>query len=141
MNKAELQELMLGALHSGNLITPKHDPDQLHVTWPSVRSVLAQDLKDNLDGFIRSGQFSVTEYQNIAYPQTPQYWAIQPNPGYGFTVPGSGVSGYCTCPSTNFDSLVLISGAKTGLHLIAEDSQVIALRTGAGMLNYVGPLA
>jgi hypothetical protein len=47
---------------------------------------------------------------------------------------------YCAYPSTDFDTLVLISGSKTGLHLIAEDSKVIALRTGAGMLNYVGQL-
>lgn len=140
MTKQEFQGYLLGALHNGSLVTPKHDPDELHVTWSQARSVLSKELKDNMDGFIRSGQYSVSEFQNPAYPQTPQYWAITPATGCGYSVPGSGVSGYCAYPSSAFDRLVVISGQKTGIHMIAEDSQVIQFRSGAGTLNYVGEL-
>jgi hypothetical protein len=141
MTKAELQDILLTALHSGNLVIPKHDPDQLHVTWPDARSILAKNLTENMDGFIRSGEFSASAFQNPQHPQTPQYWTLSPSPGSAFSVPGSGVPAYSPYPSSNFDRLVVISGYKTGVHMFAENSQVIEVRSGAGTLNYIGELA
>lgn len=46
---------------TGNLLTAKHDPANLSITWNSYRTVLTQETADNLTGLLRSGEFRVYE--------------------------------------------------------------------------------
>jgi hypothetical protein len=140
MDKSEFQQHLLSAYQSGTLLTPKHDPDQLHITWDRPRSVLSFDLATNLETFLIEGEYSIVEYENPNYPASPKYWQIIPDPGSTFTVAGSGVPAYSALPSSRLDSLVAISGTRQGLHLFAEHSHTIQNRLSSGDLRLNGPL-
>ena len=141
MNYAEFQSSLLSAFDGGSLLTVKHDPNFLHVIWAKPRSVLSYDLAANLRGFLSSGQYSVVEYENPAYPATPKYWEIIPASGCSFSVPASGVNSFTPYPSVALDRLVVVSGMSQGLHLYGEDSSTIQGRLSSGKLSMMGVLS
>jgi hypothetical protein len=140
MNQSDFRQHLLSANSAGNLLTPKHDPDELHITWSKPRSVLSFELAQNLETFLIDGEYSVIEYENSQYPASPKYWEIIPHADSTFTVPGSGVPAFSAMPSTRLDRLVAVSGRSQGLHLFAEDSRTIQNRLSSGDLRLNGPL-
>lgn len=140
MNYSEFQHNLLSAYDAGSLLTAKHDPNSLHVVWSTPRSVLSFDLEANLRDFIKSGDYSVVEYENLSYPATPKYWEITPAPSSTFSVPASGVNSFTPHPSIALDRLVVVSGKNQGLHIYGENSTTIQARLSAGALTLTGPL-
>ena len=137
MDKAEFKNHLLSAYQSGQLVTAKHDPDLLHITWDKPRSVLSYELAHNLEDFILNGDFEVHEYENLKFPNSPKYWEITPAPDSTFTVPGSGVQPFHPYPSTVHDRLVVVSGNSQGLHMFAENSSTIQSNCSSGSLTFI----
>ena len=137
MDKEEFQSHMLSAYDNGQLLTIKHDPNLLNFTWNVPRSVLSQDLADNLREFILAGNYTVEEYDNSSHPNSPKYWVIAPDPASSFSIPASGVEPFDPYASTALDRLVAVSGVKQGLHLYGEDSAVIQRKASVGSLIYI----
>jgi hypothetical protein len=140
MNESDFRCHLLSANAAGTLLTPKHDPDKLGIIWSKPRSVLSSELAENLESFLKDGNYTVIEYENSGFPHSPMYWEIIPDPESTFTVPGSGVPAYSMEPSTALDRLVAVSGTFQGLHLYAEDSYNIQARVASGGLRLNGQL-
>ncbi len=131
----ELKNNLTQAATNGSLMTPKHDPNNLGTTvFNSCRTVLSYDLATNLNTFISSGKFTVSEYENKRLPNSPLYFEITPNPDSGFSVPASGVTANSVFASTAVDRLVAVSGQTQGWHLFGEDSSVIQRKLNNGDL-------
>ena len=122
------------AAKNGTLMTPRHDPGDLATTYSDYRSVLSFELAKNLEGFIASGQFKITEYQNSAYPASPIYLELQPSPNSSFSIPASGVPGNSPMATTALDRLIAVSGHNQGWHMFGESSAVIQHKAGIGDL-------
>ncbi len=125
MDFDELKRHLVEAVENGTLMTPKHDPNNLMTTFVKYRTVLTHELAPNLEAFIKSGQYSVNEFQNIHSPNTPFYFEITPDSESGFSIPASGVQAYSELGSSLVDRLVAVSGSKQGWHVFGEDSHII----------------
>lgn len=125
MNFEEFKNQLILSANNGTLLIPKHDPYNLDTMFSSYRTVLSHNLADNLSSFISSGNYSVVEYENLGYPNSPYYFEITPNKDSGFNIPASGVTAYSIIPSTAVDKIIAVSGVTKGMHLFGEDSSVI----------------
>ena len=140
MTKNDLQTHLQNADTNGTLMTPKHDPNNLSTTYSSFRTVLSYELANSLSGFISSGQFTATEYENTKYPHSPIYIEIAPQPGSTFSVPASGVAANSPMASTALDRIIAVSGTNQGWHIFGEDSQVVQRKLSQGDLKAKGNL-
>jgi hypothetical protein len=134
-NLEELKNSILQASQDGSLVTTKHDPYSLAVTYPGFRTVVSHEVADNMDDFIRTGDFTATIFDHLVYPNSPFYCVIKPNPGSLFTVPASGVTGNSVSASTVLDRLVIVSGNTNGLHIYGENNSVIEIKKATGELT------
>lgn len=139
MDKSDYQAAWLQAMSSGTLLTPKHDPASVGVVYVKYRTVLSNELADNLESFVQGGQFNVIEYANTNHPQSPLYVEIVPTDP-NFSVPGSGIPAYGSTPTSVCDRLIAVSGTQQGWHLHAESSAVIAGNVASGILTLGSPL-
>jgi hypothetical protein len=128
-----LKQLMLDADRNGTLIIDKHNPDKVSTIFTSFRTVVSQQVADNLVQFIIGEDYSIREYQNIDYPLSPLYYTITPNPGSSFVVPSSGVTG--NVPTAAFDTLVIVSGGTAGIHMYGNSSSDIQSKITNGKLT------
>lgn len=125
MDFEELKRHLEDAAENGSLMTPKHDPANLGTTFAQYRTVLTHELAPNLETFIKSGKYSVNEFENTNSPLTPLYFEIIPDTESGFSIPASGVTAYSVFGSSVVDRLVAVSGRTQGWHVFGEDSHVI----------------
>jgi len=132
--KQEMAKLFEQAAKDGTLLTTKHDPSALSATQPKPRTVVASDLAPKLPEFFASLDFEITHYENTSKPKTPDYWAIRPTTTT-FSIPASGVPAHSPTPASQCDHLIVVSGAKQGLHIFGESSAEIQRRLKIGELR------
>ncbi len=132
MNIVDFKNHLLTAAQNGTLLTPKHDPYNLSTTYNCFRTVLSHDLADNLEKFISSGNFTVRQFENIRYPNSPLYFEITPLANSGFSVPASGVTSNSIFATTTLDKIIAVSGQSQGWHLFGENSSVIQTKENNG---------
>ena len=90
MNKKEFVGLLKQALRNNELMTPKHDPNNLgEVTYSSYRSVLSYELANNLESFIDSEEYDVIEHENANPKHKKELFEIISRSSL-FSVPASG---------------------------------------------------
>jgi hypothetical protein len=136
----EFQNHLIQALSGGTLLIPKHDPNNLNVTWPKYRTVLSNKLADDLNNFIISGIYDVIEFDNKLSPNSPLYFVLTPKPESGFSISASGVPANSTIASSGIDKLIAVSGQHLGWHLFGEDESVINIKINNGDLISKGSL-
>jgi hypothetical protein len=134
MTKDKLANLLEQAAKSGALLTKKHNPDELSTTHPTPRTVIAAELAPKLPEFLASLDFEVTQYENTAYPKTPDFWEIRPTTTK-FLIPASGVPPHSATPTSQCDRLIVVSGSNKGLHIFGESHAEIERRLRAGELR------
>jgi len=140
MNKEELIKYLKEAANNNTLLTPKHDPNNLGITFPSYRSVLSHQASSSLQNFINSEEYKIHEYENTKSQQGKYYFKITPNNESHFSVPASGVTAHSSFASSVLDCLVVVSGSTQGWHIFGSDHKEIELRVSRGDLIDVGPL-
>jgi hypothetical protein len=138
MDRNQLITQWAQAAGTGNLLTAKHDPNNLSITWNGYRSVISHDLSASFEAFIKSGEYTINQFQDSKYPNGSGYYEVIPNTGSTFSVPGSGVPSGSVTPTQALDRLVLIYGPKQGWHAYAETSSIISGAVVSGRLSPVG---
>ena len=135
MNKNDYAQLWAQLAKDGELLTDKHDPNDLATPRSKPRSVIAAELAPVLPGFFQSGLFTLAHYENRQYPRTPDYFEITPTTPE-FSVPASGVPPFATTPASQCDRLIIVSGESQGWHIYGESSATIQQRLGCGDLFF-----
>jgi hypothetical protein len=135
MDKDELINKWSTAAETGSLLTAKHDPNNLNITWANYRSVLSYDLSASLEKFIKSGEYSINHYGDTRYPKGSGYFEVIPNTGSTFSIPGSGVPAGSVTPTEAFDRLVIVHGKDLGWHAYSETSSYISASVTSGRLT------
>lgn len=139
MDFSEFKKLLTEANDKGNLITSKHDPNQIDKTFRKIkRSVISHELTNNIEDFINSEQYSVEVYFNNNYPSTPYFFHIEPYPGVLNTVAASGITGNMV--TSTLDSLVVVSGVSQGIHMYGIDSYDVLQMEASGRLVYINQI-
>jgi len=126
------------AAATGSLLTAKHDPNNLSITWDSYRSVISNDLSSSLQIFIKSGDYKINQFHDSRYPKNSGYYELIPNSNSTFSIPGSGVPSGSVTPTEALDRLVLVCGPKQGWHAYAETSSFISGSVASGRLSPSG---
>lgn len=139
MNKTDFIDNIKPAIENGTLLTAKHDPNLVETQYHDYRSVLTLEASASLKSFILSGNYGLTCYHDNKYPNGAGYFEITPSDTAAFTIAGYGVVSSSLENNTNLDRLVIVSGSKTGWHLYAEDSNVIAKHIETGRLTSIQP--
>ena len=135
-SKNDIVSELLKADSNGTLLVPKHDPDELHVTWDKFRSVVSYEIAQNMTSFLAGGDFTVKLYYNTEYSNTPDLVTITPAASSTFTVPGSAVPAFSTTPNVAYDTFVAVNGLSSGWHVMAEDSRRLSQRITSGKLIF-----
>jgi len=125
MEFKELKRYLVKAAKNGTLMIPKHDPTNLKTTYKRFRTVLSHDLAPYLETFIRSGLYSVNEFENTRATNSPLYFEIIPNEESGFLITASGIQACSIFGSSVMDRLIAVSGLDEGWHVFGEDSHII----------------
>lgn len=128
MTKDELIELLLEAHKSGSLVTPKHNPKKLSNVWPKFRTVISDQVYDNIVHCIETGIEKIYEYQN----NKGAYYEICLNSKYEFA--SSGVTEYSPFPFEGYNRIIAVYGEKQQWHIFGEISRVIEEKTKKGEL-------
>lgn len=140
MTHEELKQHLEAAASDGKLMTPKHDPSNLTTTYPKHRTVLSYEMAEGLEGFISSGQYEVTEYENKRYPNSPMYFEIEPTGNSTFSIPKSGVAPNSPFATSAVDRIIAVSGKNQGWHIFGESSSTIQEKLSAGDLHFKGKI-
>lgn len=127
------KQLILSADSKGTLITQKHDPNMVTTINLPFRTVVSKNVADNLIQFINSEDYSVNEYYNANYPSSPSYYTITPNPTSQFSIASSGVTG--NIATSALDTLVIVSGKTSGIHMYGNSSIAIQQDINNGTLT------
>lgn len=139
MKFEEIKQRLIESNENEKLISEKHDPDRIEdydqVQW---RSVVSKAMKDNMRRFIEEEKYSMDEYKNSNYPNSPLYLTIKPLPGSGMDIPASGVTG--SVPTEQFDTLIVVSGSSQGLHIMGDSSNNISEKIRRGKLTHIKKL-
>lgn len=122
------------AIADDSFVTYKHHPTGV-ATLHSARSVLTQDMVDNLSGFFDSGRYSIAHFTNTLFPASPDYFVVVPK-DTSFSVPGSGILPASPQVLWPCDRLVIISGQQQGWHIYAELASNIKLACSMGTLSF-----
>lgn len=128
----------LNSLSKGTLITDKHDPFKLYLTWTSFRTVIAYDW---VDGFLFHMLFEldILPIFKLKYNRHKQAsYAISIPEDSGFPVPASGVAAGCTEPSSTYNTIILASGSKTGWHAYGENWNDLTTSIKEGSIQVEG---
>ncbi len=129
MTKDELKSCLLKALANNTLLTDKHDPNKMNVVWDRNRSVISNQVEEDLFQFIDSGIDQVFEYQN----SMGKYYEIILKSNYEYA--SSGVPALSNSPYQGFDRIIAVNGKKQKWHIYGEDSKVIADNFAKGKLK------
>jgi hypothetical protein len=121
---------------NGTIMTPKHDPSSLGTSFSRYRSVLSNDLANNLENFITTGDYTVKEFENTRMPSSNLYFEIVPNPSSNFNIPASGVTANSIFATSALDRIIAVSGATLGWHIFGESSIVIQSKANNGDLIF-----
>lgn len=140
INKEDFKNQLIAADNLGQLLTPKHDPYNLATSYNNFRTVLSYELADNLQSFINDENYTINEYENISFPNSPVYMEIIPDINSGFDIPSSGVTANSVFASSALDRLIAVSGQTSGWHLFGEDSNNINNKVNNGDLVFKGTL-
>ncbi len=140
MDRKTLTGSWVGAAQSGSLLTAKHDPNNLSITFDSYRTVLDHAVSASLESFIVSGAYNITKYEDARHPNGAGYFEVTPKPGSGFTVFGSAVLSGTITPTGSLDRLVFVSGSNQGWHVYAESSTQISSSVASGRLTLSGSI-
>ena len=135
MKREDFTSQWINAAESGTLLTAKHDPNNLHITWEKYRSVLNHVMSGNLLEFLQSDNYAINRYQDTKYPNGSGYFELIPSPSSGFSVVGSGVSSGSITPSGSLDRLIIVSGTEQGWHVYSESSEIISGSNVSGRLT------
>lgn len=125
------------AISGGTFLTWKHDPASIGSGCPTFRSITLQSQID-LGQFLGLGNYDIHLYENTKKPMEPFYISIEPHDKS--MVPGSGIKPFSSIPTSSCDRFVVVSGAKQGWHIYAENDTQIKVKESAGDLLYVGRL-
>ena len=82
-------------------------------------------ISQNLDGLIRSGDFSVYDYRDTREGRVDHQYVLDFKDN-GFDIPGSGIAPNASQPSFACDTLVVVSGEKQGWHIFADSTSCIS---------------
>jgi hypothetical protein len=140
MDRNALTGSWVEAAQSGSLLTAKHDPNNLSITFASYRTVLDHAVSASLESFISSGAYDITKYEDARYPNGAGYFEVTPKQGSGFTVVGSAVPSGSVTPTGSLDRLVFVSGSNLGWHVYAENSAQISSSVASGRLTLSGSI-
>jgi len=122
MTKSDLIIAWGNAIDSDTFLAPKHDPNNLSVALDKFRTVLSHEASSSLETFIRSGDYTVREFEDKNYSKL---YEIIPSENSPFLIAGSGIQSGSIIPSDSRDRLVIVSGSKQGWRG-AEDSSIIS---------------
>jgi|GEM_PF-4816473 len=128
-----IKQLILSADTKGTLITSKHDPHKVPTIYSSFRTVVSEQVANNLIQFINDEDYIMKEYQNSDYPLSPLYYTITPKSSSAFTIPSSGVTG--NIATSALDTLIVVSGGTAGLHMYGNSSIDIQNKITNGKLT------
>jgi len=135
LERDEFINKLIEALNSGQLMTPKHDPNNLGKTaYAYYRSVISYDLADNLEEFICSAKFDVREHENTNPRHHDEYFEIIPT-DIMFSIPASGVGPDELQPNEALDRLIAVWNSGGTLHLFGESSANIEDKVREGTLR------
>lgn len=140
MNRDDFIEGCLDAADSGSLLTAKHDPNKLHITWDKTRSVLTPHVSASLEAFISSGDYELKLYDDASHPKGAGYFEITPGANSVFADVGAMVPSGSVNPTGSLDRLVVVSGSYQGWHIFAESSQEVSGSIASGRLTLKGTL-
>lgn len=140
MNLKDLKKELNEAVDNNTLLTGKHDPNNLSLIMKDFRSVISHEVSSSLSAFIKSGNYTVHEYENQNPKHVPYYMKIIPGSGTTFNVAGSGITSYSTIPSSVLDTLIVVSGSNIGWHIFAENQSDINNKVVSGYLMDKGQL-
>lgn len=140
MNRSELTGSWIEAARSGSLLTPKHDPNNLSISFGSYRTILSAQMSASLEAFIGSGEYDITRYADSRYPTGAGLFEVAPRSGSGFSIVGSGMQSGSLTPTGTLDRLVFVSGSKQGWHVYAESSGQLSSSVSSGRLTRSGSL-
>lgn len=139
MKFEEIKQLLIESNENEELISEKHDPDRIkdydEVEW---RSVVSKSAKDSMSKFLSEEKYSMDQYKNLNYPNSPLYLTIKPSSDSGMNIPASGVTG--SVPTEQFDMLIVVSGSSQGLHMMGDSSSNINKKIRNGQLTHVKKL-
>ncbi len=128
MTKNELIELLFEAYKNGSLVTPKHNPKELSKVMPKFRTVISDEVYDNLYHCLETGIEKIYEYQN----SKGAYYEICLNSKYEFA--SSGVHEYCPFPFEGYNRIIAVYGEKRKWHIFGETSTKIEEKIKIGEL-------
>jgi hypothetical protein len=137
MDKNEMLGYWNDAIASGTFVTSNHDPSSVGTPYPSYRTVTVNSQPE-IQGFLSSGNYTLKQYRNNRYPQSPEYIEIIPIDTT--LVAGSGIAPNSLIPTTACDRFVAVSGVHQGWHLYAEQSANIQSNLSSGTLTYLTDL-
>jgi hypothetical protein len=66
----------------------KHDPEQINITWDRYRTVLTAEAAHNLESFIKSGEYKITQNYDTKFKNSSGLFELEPNGNTPFTVAG-----------------------------------------------------
>ncbi len=135
-DRATLTSEWVQAMAAGTFLTPKHDPSCVSATtYSSFRSVLSFEAASRLEDFLRSGHYSISQYQNQNPLHGGYQYVLRPS-DKNFVV-GSGVPPMASVPHGTCDAFVVVSGQQMGWHIYADQLSTIQQRVAAGSRKLV----
>lgn len=139
MKKIELKSYLLSADAAGTLVTAKHDPANLTISWPSYRTVLTPEAVSNIHRMLELGAYDAHEYENLQQPLAPYYIEVVSKLPE-ISVPASGVQRGAIQPDRPMDRFLFYSGTKQGWHCCGANSATIQQKLANGEIRSVGPV-
>jgi len=120
-----------------NLLTAKHDPNELSITWAKARSVLTTPASSSLENFIIDEAYKLHQYNDATYPGGNGLFVFHPASGSSFNSVGSFVPSGSVTPSGSLDCLVAVYGKNQGWYVYADNFANIDLSVSSGRLTLV----
>ncbi len=141
-NKEEFIDSILPSITPNKFITMKHDPNYSHGKNSTGKSVFSLNMSGSISPFLIAGNYEITEYENIKYPNNP-YVVIVPKANLvtGYNIP-KGIS-YDKYDNDNYeqnDCIVIVSGSSLGWHGHTEKISNIMNRVKQGNLKFINIL-
>lgn len=138
INRDDLINHWKDAISNETFLADKHDPASLETAYSTYRTVIVKSASE-IGTFIETEDYTIRQFRNNNSRHTPEYYEIVPmDTGI---VTGSGVHPHSLIPTTACDRFVVVSGAREGWHLFAEESSQIAAKASSGGLTFQGELS
>lgn len=137
MTKRELSKRALEAAASGSLLTPKHDPANIHIAMNSFRSVLTFEASSSLCEMFANDAYSAEQYMNSNFAKT--CYLLTPHDAT-FSPTALGLPSGSLTSSMACDSYLLVDGSIQGLHIFGESRAYVDSQIASGSLILIGKL-